>query len=582
MSLNRYFQDELSYLREIGAEFARENPRLAPYLSHESQDPDVERLLEGFAFLTGRLREKLDDELPEVAHSLIELVWPNYLRPIPAMTIVEFAPVPGADASAPIPRGTMIDSRPISGTSCRFQTSYEVRCAPFAVTGVTSESTPTSSRLTVQLQVLEGIDLAQVDTGRLRLFLDTGSDLTVARDLYRALMRNVRTIELIGGEGSGFALGPEAVSPVGFDPEEAVLPYPPNAFPGFRLLQEYFAFPEKFMFVDLDVGRGLRSLRGRNIEIRVAFDRPLNRGTNVNRGTIRLNCTPAVNVFPDDGEPISVDRRKSEYRVRPMGARDRQIEVYGVERVVGWVRGRNAQIDYRPFAAYRPITGGGTGDVYYRIRRRSAVASQGVDVYVSFVDSESRNVAMAAETVSLDLTCTNGRAPGALGIGAIDQPTASTPTFATFRNATQVTAQTPPPIDRNLLWILISNLALNYSTLADPKALGTILATYNVRAQVDEQERRRMELMLEGIQRVTAEPLDWVRRGVALRGVRYAVSIQESKFGGEDEAYLFGAVLDRFLDMFSNINSVHQLVLRGVERNVRYQWDVRTGLNRTL
>jgi type VI secretion system protein ImpG len=314
----------------------------------------------------------------------------------------------------------------------------------------------------------------------------------------------------------------------------------------------------------------------------VSFGRPLNRGTNVNRGSVRVNCTPVVNVFRDDGEPITVDRRKSEYRVRPIGAKERQIEVYGVERVVGWVRGRNAQIDYKPFAAYRPIAGGGNGDVYYRIRRRSAVSSQSVDVYVSFVDSESRAVAMAAETVSVDLTCTNGRAPEALAIGMIDQPTASTPTFATFRNPTRVTAQTPPPIDRNLLWILISNLALNYATLADPKALGTILATYNVRAQVDEQERRRMELMLEGIQRVTAEPLDWIRRGVALRGVRYVVAAQESKLGGEDEVFLFGSVLDRFLDMFSNINSVHQLVLQGIERNVRYQWDVRTGLNRTL
>ena len=119
MSINRYFQDELAYLREVGAEFARENPRLAPYLGRESSDPDVERLLEGFAFLTGRLREKLDDELPEVAHSLIELVWPNYLRPVPAMTVVEFSVIPGADAVAPIERGTMVAPRSVGGSRAR-------------------------------------------------------------------------------------------------------------------------------------------------------------------------------------------------------------------------------------------------------------------------------------------------------------------------------------------------------------------------------------------------------------------------------------------------------------------------------
>lgn len=582
MSINRYFQDELSYLREIGDEFARENPRLAPYLSRDSQDPDVERLLEGFAFMTGRLREKLDDELPEVAHSLIELVWPNYLRPVPAMTVIEFTPVPGADASAPIGRGTLVASRPVAGTVCRFCTSYEVRCVPLAVTAVVTDSTPTSSRVTVQLTLQDGAELGQVSTDRLRLYLDGGSDIEMARDLYRAMMQDVRTIDVVGGDGTGFALAPSAVTPVGFAPEEAVLPYPPNAFPGFRLLQEYFAFPNKFMFVDLAVGGRLQALRGTEIEIRFSFARPLNRGATAGRNSIRLNCTPVVNVFGDDGEPITVDRRKSEYRVRPMGAKERQIEVYGVEKVTGWVRGRNAQVDYKPFASYRPIAGSGLGDVYYRIRRRSAVASQAVDAYVSFVDAENHTVPMSAETVSVELTCTNGRAPEALAIGTIDQPTASTPTFATFRNPVRVTAQTPPPIDRNLLWILISNMALNYSTLADPHALGTILTTYNVRAQVDEQERRRMELMLEGIQGVTAEPLDWIRAGVAMRGVRYEVTAQESKLGGEAELFLFGSVLDRFLDMFSNINSVHQLILQGVERNVRYQWAVRTGQNRIL
>ena len=189
---------------------------------------------------------------------------------------------------------------------------------------------------------------------------------------------------------------------------------------------------------------------------------------------------------------------------------------------------------------------------------------------------------MAAETVSIELTCTNGRAPQALAIGAIDQPTASSPTFVTFRNPIGVTAQTPPPLDRNLLWILISNLALNYSSLADTNALGRILSTYNVRAQVDEQERRRMELMLEGIQSVRAEPMDWMRAGGMLRGVRFQMTVQESKLGGAAELFLFGTVFDRFLDMFSNINSVHQLVFHGVERNVRYQWNVRAGQNRIL
>lgn len=582
MSVNRYFQDELTYLREIGDEFARENPRLAPYLSRDSQDPDVERLLEGFAFLTGRLREKLDDELPEVAHSLIELVWPNYLRPVPAMTVLEFAVVPGADASAPIPRGTLAASRPVGGTICRFATCYEVRCLPLSVAGVEIDSTPTTGKLTLRMRLLDGADPSQFASDRLRLFLDGGNDPEIARDLYRALMQHVRKVEVHGGGGTGFNFGPEAIAAVGFSANEAVLPYPPNAFPGFRLLQEYFAFPEKFMFVDLMIGDRLRGLQGPEIELQFSLSRPLDRGGNAGRNSIRLNCTPVVNVFADDGEPINLDRRKSEYRVRPMGAKDRQVDVYSIENVVGWIRGRNEQVVYKPFASYRPIVGNGRNQIYYRVRRRSGVKAQSVDTYVSFVDGENRALPMTAETVSVELTVTNGRAPEALAIGAVDQATASSPTFASFRNPVRVTAPTPPPIDRNLLWILISNLALNYGTLADPHALGTILSTYNVRAHVDEQERRRMELMLEGIQSASTEPMDWIQRGVVLRGVRFVVSVLESKLGGDAEMYLFGTVLDRFLDMFSNINSVHQLILQGLERNVRYQWAARTGQNRIL
>ena len=576
MSMNRYFQDELAYLRDIGAEFARENPRLAPYLSRDSRDPDVERLLEGFAFLTGRLREKLDDELPEVAHSLIELVWPNYLRPVPAMTVIEFSLIPGADAGAPVERGTMVASSPVGGTTCQFRTAYDVRCLPLSVSGVEADSTPGSGRLTVRLQLHDGADPARVDGDRLRLFIDGGADPEIARDLYRAMIRHLRSIEIASG-GSGFALDPDAVSPVGFGADEAVLPYPPNAFAGFRLLQEYFAFPEKYMFVDIEIGDRLRALHGRRIEMRFEFSRPLDRGEAAGKDTVRVNCTPAVNVFEDHGEPINLNHRKSEYRIRPMGLGNRQVEVYGVERVAGWVRGRGEQVEYRPFASHRPIGGDGRGEVYYRIRRRAAVASQAVDAYISFVDTESRTVPMAVETVSTELTCTNGRAPEALAIGSIDQPTASSPTFATFRNPVRVSAQTPPPIDSDLLWVLISNLALNYGSLANAPAMGRVLSTYNVRAQVDEQERRRMELMLQGIQSVRTEPMDWIRAGSVLRGVRFLLSVEESKLGGDAELFLFGTVFDRFLDLYSDINSVHQLVIQGVERNVRYQWNVRAG-----
>jgi type VI secretion system protein ImpG len=157
--LNKYYQDELAYLREMGQEFARANPQGAHFVGEASSDPDVERLLEGFAFLTARLRQKLENELPELTHSLLELLWPHYLRPIPSTTIIQFEALPQAAKEVrTIPRGAELHSIPVDGTPCRFRTVSDVTLAPLILETLTlrKDATP---QLKLRFRLPDGVSL---------------------------------------------------------------------------------------------------------------------------------------------------------------------------------------------------------------------------------------------------------------------------------------------------------------------------------------------------------------------------------------------------------------------------------------
>ena len=253
MNLDRYYREELHYLKELGAEFAARNASLAPFLARESFDPDVERLLEGFAFLTGRLRQKLDDELPELTQSLAQIVAPHLLTPIPAMTVVQFVPsATGGRARMTVERGAEVGSRPIRGGRCRFRTCYDVRLVPARVVGASAVTLARRGRLDLVLELTDRAEFAELGLDRLRLYLDPGGNGSLARSLYMALRMQCRGVRVEDGTGRGFDLAADVVQAVGFEAHETVIPWPDKVASGYRLLQEFFVFPDKFMFVDID------------------------------------------------------------------------------------------------------------------------------------------------------------------------------------------------------------------------------------------------------------------------------------------------------------------------------------------
>lgn len=572
MSTQKYYEDELSYLHDLGDEFARENPSLAPFLSRQGNDPDVERLLEAFAFLTARLRQKLDDELPELSHSLVQVLWPQYLRPIPACAIVEFTT---AGPAATLPRATPLQSRPIDGTRCTFQTCFDTEISPLRIADLQVETGSIGSTMRIRIVNTAGLTHDRLAPETLLLHLSAEREPQVSRVLFQWLCLHLEEVKLESGPFA-VTLPKENLRPAGFRPGQDLLPYPSNAFEGFRFLQEYFAFPDKLMFVSLSGLSVLKSAPVAEFVLTLNFNRPLPERFRPSVTHLRLNCTPVINLFPHTAQPLTVDHRRTEYRLRPEGQNADHFGIYSVDAVTGWTRARNESTIYTPFESFRHVSEA-QGGAFYRARLRPPVVRGLAETYLSFVTARGITLLPPNETISIGLTCTNARLAEFVPVGGIDQVTADIPPSVTFRNIGPVTPEIPPPVEGDLMWRLIANLARNYGSLADVEALRTVIGTHHVATTTDLQARRRLELLLEGLRAASLEPFDWIERGIPVRGERIRLNVSESRLGGETEAYLFGCILDLFFGTYANINTCHQFALTGEEAKIEFEWPVRFG-----
>ncbi len=587
--LNRYFQDELDFLRNLSREFAREHPTLAPALAEASSDPDVERILEGTAFLTAAIRQKLEDDLPELTQTLLQMLWPHYLRPVPSTTIVQFdhptrAKVTGREN---LQRDAVeLDSVPVDGTPCRFRTGFDVAFRPLRVENAQLEPEG-RGRLRIAMRILGGASLEDLDLDSLRFYLH--GDLPFASTLYRWLLRHNGGVALECSEDGRtrrveLPRAPSPITAAGFGEDEALLPYPRHSFPGYRLIQEYFTLPQKFMFVDIGGLSALGSLEPtERFEIVVAFDERPPDGLRVSADNLRLHCTPVVNLQARDGEPIRLDQKRSHYMVRPEAPEPSHLEVYSVDRVVGIKPGTAKRRTYPSFYAFRSgVESDDEAPVYYKLQRRNAVGAPNSSCYMSFVNAEEEGTTPEAETISLELTCTNRRIAEGLRPGDLCRHTERSPQFAEFRNLLAVTPSVVPPLEGGFHWRLISHLSLNFVSLADAEALRSLLSLYDFASLHDRQAALAAERRLGSIQSVDARPGERLFRGAAVRGVQTTIRLLEDRFSSDGEVYLFARLLEEFLALYVSVNSFSQLTVVGAQRGERYEWPPRVGTQFTL
>jgi len=585
----RYFEEEMRYLEEAARVFADHYPEQARRLNLDSvddRDPYVERLFEGFAVLSGRVHERLDNEMPEYTERLLQLLAPQFLKPIPSLSIVQLRPKPDiVQETAVLEQGTEVQSRPVGPRDlrCRFQTTRDVRLQPLRLDEVALRyDEDNTSAVHLRLTLDRGADLEALDLRRLRLYFQAEASTASTMHLY--FTRRVTHVRLSAREREQSTLlrGQEWVAPVGMEADERLLPTPDGVFSGFRLLQEYLCYRRAFWFVDIRGGERLQLSDPEGIDIEIGFDRPYPEERRFGREHLQLYCTPVVNLFEQDAEPIRHEAETHEHRVVPSARYPDGIRVYDIQSVTGTNSTTKDHHQYVPFLAFRPS--GPTGRTESADRRTyTAHRRSGPDgrphVYLSLDDEYNLlDAASSQEILSLRLRCTNGSLPReAVKEGMIDRFAPEVPDRADPRNLTRPTQPRHPPRreDDEYFWSLLSHWALNYRSVASPEALTRLIRLYD---WTDGQANRRRRT---GLRRVEWEPKEVIERGAVLRGAEVTLDVDGDHFADEGDLCLFGLVMSRFLAGYSTINSfVHLRITTLTEK--QYEWTPSRGIRPTL
>lgn len=593
-SLLHYYERELTFIREMGSEFAQKYPKLAGRLLLESdkcEDPHTERLIEAFAFISGRIHKKIDDSFPEVTEALLSQLYPHYINPVPSMSVVRFDPVKKniPPTGYKISRGIALHSRPLEGTPCEFSNSYPVNLWPVEVLSAGLADPPrlvnsAQQVIEVKLRTFNKLNISELGWESLRFFLNGPSQHIF--HIYELLFNNVCHAEgeiSAGGKALATqALNPREILPVGFSPEEGMLPYSKRSLPGYLLLFEYFCFPEKFLFFDLG---GLKSLAsapaGDTLVVRFYLNRLVKKGLVVNASTFQLNATPVINLFKRVAEPVRVENRQHEYRVIPDGRRQRGTEVYSIDKVCAAPSAGVAKtIVYQPFYSLtHPLETDSAekrNSFWYSQRRPSGKkGDSGTEVYLSFADLAFNAAAPGVDILSVHVTCTNRDMPARLPFGDSqgDFDLASAAPVSQVCSLIKPTPTYRPPMGGALQWRLISHLSLNYLSLVDGNGEGLkeLLKLY------DFENTPTTRQQINGIVAVETEYVT-KRVGRSLcRGIETTLTLDEEKFVGTG-LFLFASVLERFLGQYVSVNSFSQLAIKTLQRKeLLKKWQPRNG-----
>ena len=636
--LLRYYDLELQHLRGMGAEFAREFPKIAGRLGMEGftcADPFVERLLEGVAFLAARVHLKLDAEFPRFTQSLLETVYPHYLAPTPSMCMLQFQPQEDEPALAQgykIPRHTAVKSLIGKGdqTACTYRTAHDVTLLPLRVMEANyyirelasldvpqAALTGAKSGIRIRLQTTAGLKLNQIEADSLVFYLNATGE------------QQSRLYELIMGHTIGAVMQPATKPPkwreiignaadppvktVGFHDEEALLPHGPRSFQGYRLLQEYFSFPQRFYNFEV---RGLRSAfkRGQEtvVDLILLFNTVnLNLENMVSGSNFAMHCAPAANLFPMHADRIHVSEKASDFQIIPDRTRPLDLEVHTVEKISGIGATNEQVVEFLPFYRARDAEEGGA---YYQINRVPRVPSAkeqrfgtrtrypGTDVYLSLVDAKNAPFRSELKQLAVAVYCTNRDLPLTIPIGRGPSDftmEVGAPVTAIKSISGQPTMPRASYAEGDMTWRMISHLSLNYLSLSDSYgdsgpgagagALRDLLRLYTGpmenRGGAESAEFSSIRKQVEGVKNIgTKQIIRRVNKPGPIsfaRGLEVTVAFDEINFEGTG-VFLLGAVLERFFAKYVTLNSFTETVVRTVERGEVMRWPARLGLRHTL
>jgi type VI secretion system protein ImpG len=592
-----YYQRELSYLRHEGAAFATRYPRVAARLDFsdaESPDPHVERLLESFAFLTGRIQRTLDAGFPQIPAAFLGVLYPHLVAPVPSMAIARFEVDPDHARAAvgfTLPDNTPLFAEAGDGLTCRFRTGYpvelwpvevaEASLQPSAAFGFLDHRADVGAVLRLRLRGMGKLTFADMAPRRLRFFLHAGAMASGA--LYELLLNEVRGVAVrpAGASGPVRELPASAVRAVGFSPDEDVLPWPGHAAHAYRLIQEYFVFPEKFLFLDVDGLDGYG--QGKEAELLFLLAAPPRRPVAIDRTTFHLNCAPVVNLFRRTSEPVRLDQRQVEFRLVPDAYRERSTEIHSILKVSASSAYEDDSRTFQPFysfshqAASHQAASHQTAShqaaradarAFWIARREPAGRADlsGTDMMLSFLDLDFKPTRPPAQAVFAHTLCTNRGVAEQMPAGArlnieVDAP------LKGIACLTKPTRQLTPPLGGQTLWRLVSHLSLNHLSLDGDQGLEALREILRLYATFDDASVAGQVAGLSGlscapvVRRIGNEA--W--RGFC-RGTQVGLELDEERFVG-GHPFLLASVLNRFFGLYAGVNSFTQLVLTSRQRH---------------
>ncbi len=605
-SLLPYYNRELNAIRTLAAEFADANPKIAGRLrltADAVDDPHVARLLEGVAFLGARVQHRLDDDFPELTDALLNTLYPHYLAPVPSCAIAQFAAKADAQGPVVVPAGRLLDTEPVRGEPCRYRTTSTTTVWPVEIEAARLSGLPLAAppnpqaigaggaravsvlRLTLRCTV-PGMTLTALGLDGLRIFLRAAPEISLP--LYELLCAHVLSVALADGpnDPAPVILPATCISPAGFAPEEALLPWPARSFTGFRLLTEYFAFAEKFRFIDL-AGLDAKTLMAAEttMDMFIYLDRSVPElERTVDAAGLALGCSPIVNLFPQRCDPIPLDHLATEYRVEPERRRPGALEVWTVDRV----REGRADGKQRPWAPfYRATAGAGlsTGETpagFYTVLRRASANLAGSDVLLGAYEPDFDPEREDGTVLSIDAMCTNRDLPADLPFGGGHPFLGFVEGMATVGAVTCLTAPTPPlraPLREAGFWRLVSHLSLGHLSVvggADgAAALREVLRLYDLRQTAE------TAAAIEGLVGVSSRPgtarVPGSRAGAFCRGLDVTLEFDARAWQGGG-LYVLASVLNAFLALHATVNAFvrTEAVLRGRSGRVA-AWPARAG-----
>lgn len=583
-----YYEKELAFIRQLGSEFADEHPKIAGRLGVNAdtiEDPHVSRLIESFAYLNARMQHKIDDDFPELSDALLSVIFPHYQRPIPSMSIIQFkADHEQLESVYDLPRDTLVETEPFQGETVKFSTIYPTELLPIRVTSAALMGRPFTTPgsadikgaggvLKISLETFaEEINFSDLEFDKIRFYLK-GQPQHI-NPLYELLLNKCLNLVVTTPESEHqpVFLGNNCIKPVGFDIDEGLLPYPESSFIGYRLLTEYFVFPEKFMFVDITGIKNKLSAETTNkINLYIYLESSdVELEHNINEDTFVLGACPAINLFKQNADPIKLDHTQLEYQVVPDSRRPTGYEVYSVDNVTASTSSGDETL-FHPFYGLNHEHQNTENHSFWFANRRDAKMSNferddGTDVYLNLVDLDFNPNIPEDRTLIIQTTCSNRDLPGKLPF-SVDQPKLqcvdSAPPCEKIRCLTQPTQTVRAPLRNHARWRFISHLSLNHLSLTGrdnaTQSLKEILRLY------DFKESSVTRALIKSINSVVAKPisapLNIDGHTTMCRGIEIEIELDDRQLTGSS-SYLFASVLEHFFGLYCSINSFTRVLVR--------------------